>query len=103
MAHAHLRYLNPLPSNLGELLKRYEKVLVPGVVDSTSNYIEHPELVAQRLCNYADAVGRERVLAGTDCGFSTFSGYPTVHPDIAWQKLAALADGAQRASDKLWP
>lgn len=79
-----------------------EKVLVPGVVDSTSNYIEHPELVAQRICRYANVVGRERVMAGTDCGFSTFSGYPTVFPDIAWEKLASLVTGARYASDRLW-
>jgi len=79
-----------------------DKVLVPGVVDSTSNYIEHPELVAQRLGRYAGIVGRERVMAGTDCGFSTFRGYPTVHPDIVWAKLASLVEGARRASDRLW-
>ncbi len=79
-----------------------DKVLVPGVIDSTSNYIEHPDLVAQRICRYADVVGRERVIAGSDCGFSTFSGYPTVYPDIAWAKLAALAEGARRAGERLW-
>ena len=80
-----------------------DKVLVPGVIDSTSNYIEHPELIAQRICRYADVVGRERVMAGSDCGFSTFSGYPTVYPDIAWAKLEALVAGARRASERLWP
>jgi 5-methyltetrahydropteroyltriglutamate--homocysteine methyltransferase len=79
-----------------------DKILVPGVIDSTSNYIEHPELVAQRICRYADVVGRERVLAGTDCGFSTFRGYPTVHPDIVWAKLASLVEGARLASRQLW-
>jgi len=79
-----------------------DKVLVPGVIDSTSNYIEHPELVAQRLTRYADVVGRERVMAGSDCGFSTFSGYPTVHPDIVWAKLASMVEGAQIASRSLW-
>lgn len=79
-----------------------DKMLVPGVVDSTSNYIDHPELVAQRICRYADVVGRERVMAGTDCGFSTFRGYPTVHPDIAWAKLEALVAGASLASRRLW-
>jgi len=79
-----------------------DKVLVPGVIDSTSNYIEHPEVVAQRLCRYADVVGRERVMAGSDCGFSTFSGYPTVYPDIVWAKLATLVDGARVASRRLW-
>ncbi len=78
-----------------------EKILVPGVIDSTSNYIEHPELVAQRICRYADVVGRERVMAGSDCGFSTFSGYPTVYPDIVWAKLESLVEGARRASEQL--
>jgi 5-methyltetrahydropteroyltriglutamate--homocysteine methyltransferase len=78
-----------------------DKVLVPGVVDSTSNYIEHPDLVAERICRYADVVGRERVIAGTDCGFSTFRNYPTVHPDIAWAKLESLVEGAYRASERL--
>jgi 5-methyltetrahydropteroyltriglutamate--homocysteine methyltransferase len=78
------------------------KVLVPGVIDSTSNYIEHPELVAQRLCRYADVVGRERVMAGSDCGFSTFSGYPTVHPELVWPKLESLVAGAALASERLW-
>ena len=78
------------------------KVLIPGVVDSTTNYIEHPELVAQRICRYADAVGREQVLAGTDCGFATFAGMATVDPDIAWAKLASLREGAELASARLW-
>ena len=79
-----------------------EKVLVPGVVDSTSNYIEHPELVAQRICRYANIVGRERVMAGSDCGFSTFRDYPTVYPDIAWAKLRSLVEGSALATDYLW-
>jgi 5-methyltetrahydropteroyltriglutamate--homocysteine methyltransferase len=79
-----------------------EKILVPGVIDSTSNYIEHPEVVAQRICRYADVVGRERIMAGSDCGFSTFSGYPTVYPDIVWAKLESLVEGARRASEQLW-
>jgi len=79
-----------------------DKILVPGVVDSTSNYIEHPELVAQRICRYAKVVGRERVMAGSDCGFSTFRDYPTVYPDIAWAKLQSLVQGAARASERLW-
>jgi 5-methyltetrahydropteroyltriglutamate--homocysteine methyltransferase len=80
-----------------------DKVLVPGVIDSTSNYIEHPELVAERLLRYAGVVGRERVMAGSDCGFSTFSGFPTVFPDIVWRKLESMVDGAKLASAKLWP
>jgi 5-methyltetrahydropteroyltriglutamate--homocysteine methyltransferase len=79
-----------------------DKVLIPGVIDSTSNYIEHPEVVAQRIGRYADIVGRERVIAGSDCGFSTFSGYPTVHPDIVWAKLQSLVEGAALATDRLW-
>jgi 5-methyltetrahydropteroyltriglutamate--homocysteine methyltransferase len=66
------------------------------------NYIEHPELVAQRIGRYAEVAGRERVIAGTDCGFATFAGMAVVDPDIAWAKLAALSDGARLASDRLW-
>jgi 5-methyltetrahydropteroyltriglutamate--homocysteine methyltransferase len=80
-----------------------DKVLVPGVIDSTSNFIEHPDLVTDRLLRYASVVGSERVMAGTDCGFSTFSGFPTVHPDIVWRKLESMVEGARRASAKLWP
>jgi 5-methyltetrahydropteroyltriglutamate--homocysteine methyltransferase len=79
-----------------------DKVLLPGVLDSTSNFIEHPRLVAQRLRNYANLVGRERVIASTDCGFATFAGYPNVFPDIAWAKLEALVEGAEIASKSLW-
>jgi 5-methyltetrahydropteroyltriglutamate--homocysteine methyltransferase len=79
-----------------------EKILCPGVIDSTSNYIEHPELVAQRLMQYAKVVGRERVMAGSDCGFSTFSGFPTVYPDIVWKKMEAMVEGARLASKMLW-
>jgi len=79
-----------------------EKILVPGVIDSTSNYIEHPDLIAQRICRYATVVGRQRVMAGSDCGFSTFRDYPTVHPDIAWAKLRSLVEGAALASERLW-
>jgi len=80
-----------------------DKVLVPGVIDSTSNFIEHPDVVADRLLRYADVVGRDRVMAGSDCGFSTFSGYPTVFPDIAWRKLESMVQGAARATARLWP
>ena len=75
------------------------KVLAPGVIDSTCNYIEHPDLVAQRLRNYADIVGPTRVMAGTDCGFGTWSGFGSVDPDICWAKLASLCEGARRASE----
>ena len=77
-----------------------EKILAPGVIDSTCNYIEHPELVAQRLANFAAIVGPDRVMAGTDCGFGTWSGFGSVDPDICWAKLAALAEGARRASER---
>ncbi|MBB6373701.1 5-methyltetrahydropteroyltriglutamate--homocysteine methyltransferase [Pseudonocardia eucalypti] len=78
------------------------KVLMPGVVDSTSNYIEHPELIAQRLTRYADAVGAENVLAATDCGFATGARMSAVDPDIAWAKLRAMAEGARIASQRLY-
>ena len=79
-----------------------DTVLIPGVLDSTTNYIEHPALVAQRIGRYAEVAGRERVIAGTDCGFATFAGMAVVDPDIAWAKLAALSEGARLASDLLW-
>ncbi|HLW70888.1 MAG TPA: cobalamin-independent methionine synthase II family protein [Candidatus Binataceae bacterium] len=78
------------------------KVLIPGVIDSVSNFIEHPELVAQRICNVARLVGRENVIAGTDCGFATFAGFHTVDPKITWAKFAAMAEGARLASKELW-
>ena len=79
-----------------------DKILIPGVIGSTSNYIEHPLLVAERLCHYADVVGRERVIAGTDCGFGTFAGFGPVDPDVAYLKLRAMAEGAEIASQRLW-
>jgi 5-methyltetrahydropteroyltriglutamate--homocysteine methyltransferase len=79
-----------------------EKILVPGVLSTTTNYVEHPLLVAERLCRFADIVGRERVLAGTDCGFGTFAGFGPVDPDVAYMKLQSLVDGARIASDRLW-
>lgn len=80
-----------------------DMVVIPGVIDSTTNFIEHPELVAQRILAYAELVGRERVIAGSDCGFGTFaSTAPNVQPDIAWAKLASLAEGARLASEQLW-
>jgi 5-methyltetrahydropteroyltriglutamate--homocysteine methyltransferase len=77
-----------------------DKILAPGVIDSTCNYIEHPDLVAQRLERYAEIVGADRVMAGTDCGFGTWSGFGSVDPDICWAKLAALSEGARRASER---
>ncbi len=73
------------------------KVLIPGVIDSTTNFIEHPELVAERIARYASAVGRENVIAGTDCGFGTFADNDSVDARIAWAKLRALAEGARLA------
>jgi 5-methyltetrahydropteroyltriglutamate--homocysteine methyltransferase len=78
------------------------KALMPGVIDSTTNYIEHPELVGQRIRRYADIVGRENVIAGTDCGFATSAKSRLVKPEITWAKLAALAEGARLASGHLW-
>ena len=74
------------------------KILVPGVVDTTTNFVEHPELVAQRLARFMDIVGSDRVIAGSDCGFGTFAGFGSVDPDIAYAKLQAMADGAALAS-----
>lgn len=78
------------------------KVLIPGVLDSTTNFVEHPELVAERIVRFADVVGRENVIAGSDCGFGTFAGFYSVKPRITWLKLAALGEGAAIASDYLW-
>lgn len=76
--------------------------VIPGVLDSTTNFIEHPELVQERIEKYASVVGRERVTAGVDCGFSTFAGRMEVDPDIAWAKLGSLVEGARLASKVLW-
>ena len=78
-----------------------DKILIPGVVDTCTNYVEHPELVAERILRFAEAAGPERVMAGTDCGFATFAGYGAVHPDIAWAKLESLSQGAALASARL--
>lgn len=81
-----------------------DKVLIPGVIDSTSNFVEHPRLIAQRLCRYADIVGRERVIAGADCGFGTFAAAePQVAASVVWSKFEALAEGARIATQRLWP
>jgi 5-methyltetrahydropteroyltriglutamate--homocysteine methyltransferase len=79
-----------------------DKVIVPGVIDSTTNFIEHPELIAQRIQRFANLVGRENVIAGTDCGFGTFAALTLVYPSIAWAKLKVLAEGAAMATAKLW-
>lgn len=78
-----------------------DKILIPGVIDTSSNYIEHPDLVAQRISRYAELVGAERVIAGTDCGFATFASFLSVSPRIAWAKLGSLVEGAERASARL--
>jgi 5-methyltetrahydropteroyltriglutamate--homocysteine methyltransferase len=78
------------------------KIIIPGVIDSTSNFVEHPELVADRIVQYAGVVGRENVIAGVDCGFGTFAGRVQVDSKIVWMKLAALAEGARLASKQLW-
>jgi 5-methyltetrahydropteroyltriglutamate--homocysteine methyltransferase len=79
-----------------------DKILVPGVLSTTTNYVEHPELVAERIVRLAEIVGRERVIAGTDCGFGTFGGFGPVDPDIVYLKLASLVEGARLASRRLW-
>jgi 5-methyltetrahydropteroyltriglutamate--homocysteine methyltransferase len=81
-----------------------DKVLIPGVIDSTTNFVEHPKLVAQRIGRYADIVGRDRVIAGVDCGFGTFvtPSEPVVADSVVWSKLRALSEGAAIASKRLW-
>ncbi|MPZ55086.1 MAG: epoxyalkane--coenzyme M transferase [Rhizobiales bacterium] len=81
-----------------------DKILIPGVIDSTTNFVEHPRLVAQRIRRYADIVGRERVIAGVDCGFGTFvrAGEPAIADSVVWSKLKALSEGAEIASKRLW-
>jgi 5-methyltetrahydropteroyltriglutamate--homocysteine methyltransferase len=79
-----------------------DKVLIPGVIGANSNYVEHPEVVAQRLIRYAGVVGKERVIAGTDCGFGTFAGFGSVFPPFCWMKMKAMAEGARLASERLW-
>ena len=79
-----------------------DKILIPGVITSTTNYVDHPELIAERLVRFANIVGKERVIAGSDCGFSTFAGFGPVDPDVAYMKFRSMAEGAQIASRKLW-
>jgi 5-methyltetrahydropteroyltriglutamate--homocysteine methyltransferase len=78
------------------------KVLIPGVLESKSNFIEHPDLIAQRIARYANLVGRENVIAGSDCGYGTWVGQAAVDPDVVWAKFAALAEGARIASKQFW-
>jgi 5-methyltetrahydropteroyltriglutamate--homocysteine methyltransferase len=97
---------NPRHAHEWRLFERVKlpagKVIIPGVIDSTTNFIEHPELVAERIGRYARLCGRENVIAGTDCGFGTWVGQAAVDPDVAWAKLAALAEGARLASREFW-
>lgn len=97
---------NPRHEHEWEVLREIDipedKVLIPGVIDTKTNVVEHPRLVAQRIERYADIVGRERVIPGTDCGFATFVGFGIVEPDVTWMKLAALSEGAAMASERLW-
>ncbi len=79
-----------------------DKILIPGVISSSTNYVEHPEVVAQRLIRYAGVLGRERIIAGSDCGFGTFAGFGPVFPAFSWMKLRSLVEGARIASKKLW-
>ena len=80
-----------------------DRLIIPGVLDSTTNFIEHPELVAERIVRYAEVVGRERVIAGSDCGFATFArSQALVEPEIVWAKLKVMAEGARLASEQLW-
>jgi 5-methyltetrahydropteroyltriglutamate--homocysteine methyltransferase len=78
------------------------KIIIPGVIESKSNFIEHPELIAQRIGRYANLVGRENVIAGSDCGFGTWVGQAAVDPDVVWAKLAAMAEGARLATKQFW-
>ena len=97
---------NPRHAHEWKLFERVKlpdgKVLIPGVIESKSNFIEHPELIAQRIANYARLVGRENVVAGSDCGYGTWVGQAAVDPDVVWAKLAAMAEGARLASNKFW-
>jgi 5-methyltetrahydropteroyltriglutamate--homocysteine methyltransferase len=79
-----------------------DKILIPGVLDTTTNFVEHPELVAERIQRFTDIVGPQRVIAGTDCGFGTFAGFGAVHPSICWAKLEAMAEGARLASERVF-
>jgi 5-methyltetrahydropteroyltriglutamate--homocysteine methyltransferase len=97
---------NPRHGHEWTLFERFRlpagKVLIPGVIESKSNFIEHPELVAQRLGRYAKLVGRENVIAGSDCGYGTWVGQAAVDPDVVWAKMAAMAQGARIASKQFW-
>ncbi len=78
-----------------------DKILAPGLIDTCSNYVEHPELIAQRIERFIDIVGHERVIASTDCGFGTFAGYGKIDPQVTWKKLRSLREGADIAAGRL--
>jgi 5-methyltetrahydropteroyltriglutamate--homocysteine methyltransferase len=101
-----LEMANPRHQHEYKILKQYplpdSMVLIPGVIDSTVNYIEHPQVVADRICQAVEVVGdRSRVIAGSDCGFGTFAGYEMVAEDIVWAKLKACSEGARIATQRL--
>jgi 5-methyltetrahydropteroyltriglutamate--homocysteine methyltransferase len=79
-----------------------DKILVPGVIDTLTNFVEHPRAVSQRIQRWAGVIDKEQLMVGTDCGFGTFVGFGEVHPDVAWEKLASLSEGAALASEVLW-
>jgi 5-methyltetrahydropteroyltriglutamate--homocysteine methyltransferase len=101
-----LEAANPRHAHEWTLFERVKlpdgKVLIPGVIESKSNFIEHPELIAQRIGRYANLVGRENVVAGSDCGFGTWVGQAAVDPDVVWAKFAAMAEGARIATRQFW-
>jgi 5-methyltetrahydropteroyltriglutamate--homocysteine methyltransferase len=107
VATLSIEFANPRHQHEYAELKRHglpkDMMLMPGVIDSTTSYVEHPQVIANRICEAVDAVGdRERVIAGVDCGFGTFAGYEWVPGEIVWAKLAALAEGARIATKRLW-
>jgi 5-methyltetrahydropteroyltriglutamate--homocysteine methyltransferase len=103
-----LESCNPRHAHEWQAIKKHkrkipdDKIIVPGVLDTTNNFIEHPELVAERLERFAKTIGKERIMAGSDCGFGTFAGFGAVHPSITYKKLGAMVEGARIASERLW-
>jgi 5-methyltetrahydropteroyltriglutamate--homocysteine methyltransferase len=105
-AYISFEAANPRHAHEWTLFERVKlpegKVLIPGVLESKTNFIEHPELIAQRIGRYAKLVGRENVIAGSDCGYGTWVGQAAVDPDVVWAKMAAMAEGARLASREFW-
>ena len=101
-----LEAANPRHAHEWQLFERIKlpdgKVLIPGVIESKANFIEHPELIAQRIARYANLVGRENVIAGSDCGYGTWVGQAAVDPAVVWEKMKAMAEGARIASGRFW-